>query len=299
MEISVIVPTYNGVNKLKNILDCLKKQSIKEYELIVSIDGSTDESYDYVYSRKSEFLNLLIINESNGGRSVCRNRAAKLAKGDLLIFLDDDMRPNPNLIQQHLNKHIQYLNSIVVGGQIEEISKCKTDIQKYKAFLSRKWSNVSSEKLTEPYITAANFSISKKMFWELGAFDERLTDAEDYDLAITAFESKIPIYLVNSILAWHDDFISCKSYIYRLRQYSDAQIKLEQLKPEFYLNKYNFRNTPKLSKIKSLFFYLFVFRFWVVLIDKEYLSLLPEKVKYKIYDFVITSLGVYYKHKKI
>lgn len=264
-------------------------QTYNNFEIIVSIDGSSDDTYNYLLTRKDDFQNLVILNNLNGGRSVCRNRGASIASGDVLIFLDDDMRATNTLIEKHLNFHYQNSEKILVGGQIEEIEKCKTDIQKYKGYLSRKWSKVENEKQTVPYITAANFSIHKKIFYELGLFDERLTDAEDFHLAVLAFEKDIEIYFKPQVLAWHDDFITCKSYIKRLKEYSFAQQKLCELYPDLYSTKYIFRNAPKISKVKKIIYKVFSLSIFVNLIDNDCLKYLPQLLKFKIYDIVIMS----------
>lgn len=291
MLVSVIIPTYNGLYKLPYIWDALLNQTSNDFELIISIDGSTDGTIEYVNKRQNDFFKLIILNNENTGRAKCRNRGALAASGDILIFLDDDMRPIEKLVELHLQKYKE--NTIVVGAQIEENVKCKSDIQLYKAFLSRKWSDFGSNKLETPYITAANFSISKSLFMELGMFDERLTDAEDFDLAVRAFEKKIDIFYYPELLAWHDDFITCKSYIKRLKEYDKAQEKLIILKPELFLKKYSFRKKNNLLGFKKYAYKFFSNQLWVKLIDLNFFAFLPKFLKYRIYDYVITAKGVY------
>lgn len=287
--ISIVIPTYNGVHKIAKLLDSLLYQTVQNFEIVVSIDGSTDGTLEYLKNRKKDFNNFIILSNLNSGRSICRNKGANAANGTLLVFLDDDMRATPNLIEQHILMHQKYVNSIVVGGQMEEIDACNADIQLYKAYLSRKWSETTDEKAKTPYITAANFSISKSLFIDLGMFDERLTDAEDYHLAVLAFENNVDIYFKPDLLAWHDDFISCKSYIKRLREYQVAQMKLSELFPNLYKLKYQFRNKPELSTVKKIVYSFFAQEIWIKLIDLDYLKILPKFLKYRIYDYVITG----------
>ncbi len=299
MKVSVIIPTYNGKHKIGNLLDSLKNQTFTDFELLVSIDGSTDGTFEYLQSRKSEFSDLVIINESNGGRSVCRNRAANLASGDLLVFLDDDMRVVSKFIEMHISSHLLYHNSIIVGSQIEDFDWCTSEIQKFKGYLARAWVRDIEGKLNYPYITAANFSISKQLFFNLGAFDENLTDAEDYDLAISAIEANVDIYLFKDLIGWHDDSITCKSYIKRLREYDKAQEKLRKLKPERYSVKYNLRTKITLSFLKRTIYKIFSNKNWVNLIENNKLLFLPKFIRYRIYDYVITGLGVHNVERKI
>jgi glycosyltransferase involved in cell wall biosynthesis len=297
--VSVVIATYNGFNKIKSILDSLLNQTYTNFEIIVSIDGSTDDTFEYLLSRKKDIKQLIILNNSNGGRAICRNRGAKSASGSILVFLDDDMRATPTLISQHVNFHQQHSSSIVVGATFEDYNLSKTDIQKYRAYLSRKWSKGKKTKLNEPYISAANFSIKKDLFVSLGGFDENLKDAEDYDLAITAIENKISIYFDPEIIGYHDDYITCVSYIKRLREYTSAQERLKLIKPDRYINKYPFRSSIKLTYFVKTIYSLFSNPFFVNLIDCNIFKYLPQFLKYKIYDIVITGLGVYFINRKM
>ena len=297
--VSVIIPTYNGKHKIRKILDSLKVQTFQSFEIIISIDGSIDGTFEYLNAIKNDFSNLIILHEPNGGRAICRNRGAQIANGKYLLFLDDDMRASSSLIEDHLSKHQIHPDSIIVGSTYEDLNLSLTDIQKYRAYLSRKWTDLKSPQLESPYLTAANFSIKKEIFERLGMFDKQLNDAEDYDLAITAFESGIAIYLYPELLGYHDDYITCKSYIKRLREYEFAQKRLKEVKPERYVVKYPFRNTPPLGVIKQVIMYLFSFKVWVFAVDKQWFAWLPVKVKYKIYDLIILSLSNYYKNVPI
>jgi glycosyltransferase involved in cell wall biosynthesis len=303
-KISVIVPSYNGAKKLPNILGALAQQTFANFEIIVVLDGSTDNSEKILNETIFGLKNLKIIKQSNGGRSVSRNRGAKEASGDLLIFFDDDMRPIPECVALHLHHQQTHFNTILVGNQLEDFAVLQSDFQQFKAHLSRKWGNNLPQKVavidpTKPFITAANFSIPKTLFFQLNGFDERLTDAEDFDLAVKASLAHIPIYYNAQAIGWHDDFITCRSYILRLKQYQKAQARLKELKPEIYqtFNQYDFN---EIGGFKKIIYFIFAQSFWVQSIDKfNWLKLLPQAIRYKIYDLITTGLAVYFPNKKI
>jgi GT2 family glycosyltransferase len=211
----------------------------------------------------------------------------------------NDVRPSEHTVDLHVQHHRQYQNTILVGNVPEDLQLMKTDFQRYKSFLSHKWvtsfsSNNNCIKPAQPYITAANFSIPRRLFFELGGFDEQLTDAEDYDLAMRAAKSNIPIYFNSEAVAWHDDFITCRSYIQRLRQYAIARKKLIDLKPAYYQE----RGVTTTSWKMNLF-RMFAGKFWVDLIDSNrHTLLMPQFIRYKFYDIVTTGLGVYFTNKK-
>jgi len=304
LQVSVIIPTYNGVGKILNALKALESQQEAVFEVIVVVDGSLDNTVEILQKQNFDFLNFRIIEQENRGRSGSRNRGAKEAAGDLLIFFDDDMRPIPECITLHLQHHQTRSGNIIVGTQTEERSQVKTDIQQYKAHLTRKWEKqlkvnnglIPKEK---PFLTAANFSISKDLFWQLGGFDENLTDAEDFDLAVRASQMHISIYFVHEAIAWHDDFITCRSYIKRQRQYRTANQSLRASKPALYQHQSQYVFNAARG-LKRFIYIILSHRFWVRLIDHTSLfHLIPRPLRYKLYAAIITGLSVHFPNRSI
>src|SRR6187397_1060160 len=98
MSTSVIIPTYNGAHKVVNVLRALEQQTHLPDEVVVVIDGSTDNTAELLRTNTFKLPSLRIIEQPNGGRAQVRNRGAKEASQDLLIFFDDDMRPVPQSV---------------------------------------------------------------------------------------------------------------------------------------------------------------------------------------------------------
>ena len=88
MRFSVVVPLYNKENCIRMTLESVKKQSFKDYEVIVVDDGSTDRSLEEARKIKSE--NITIIHQQNQGVSVARNTGILHAQGQYIAFLDAD-----------------------------------------------------------------------------------------------------------------------------------------------------------------------------------------------------------------
>lgn len=296
MYLSVIIPTYNGAKKILNTLYSLQRQTFKEFEVIVVIDGSTDETQK-ILSEKTFNFPLKIIYQANKGRAGARNTGARNASTDLLVFVDDDMRLEEETLQKHWEFHNKIPNAILVGNQIEEWEVLQNDLQKYKATLSRKWANSVKHKEPMPaekfFLTSSNCSLRKHLFHQLGGFDEKLTDAEDYDLGKRAIEQGIAIYFDPELIGWHDDFITCESYIRRQQQYQKAHQRLKELYPERYVhNQYTYKPA---KGIKRLIYRFFAGWFWVNVVDKyNFLIILPQKLRYKIYDIIITANAVHF-----
>lgn len=300
--VSVIIPTYNGAHKILNTHRALEHQSVKDFEVIVAIDGSNDSTQELLEGKTFTFNNFKCISQSNKGRAAIRNFGAKAASGDLLIFYDDDMRPEQDSISKHVEFHSNYKDSICGGNQLEDLKVLKTDIQRYKAYLSRKWTAKHSEGLNELsekdlFLTAANMSVPKRLFLELGGFDEQLNDAEDYEFAARALSKGVPVYFDKSNLAWHNDFITCNSYIRRQRQYNQANTTLQTILPPSFRRSSNY--VASLPVHKRIIYNFFSLKFWVIITDNEWLIWLPKKLRYKIYDIIITGLGKYYPQRSL
>jgi hypothetical protein len=86
-RISVILPTYNRAPYLPEAIESVLGQSWRDFELIVVDDGSTDETREVVraYSGKIRYLR-----RANGGPAAARNAGLRVARGELIAFLDSD-----------------------------------------------------------------------------------------------------------------------------------------------------------------------------------------------------------------
>lgn len=295
--VSIIVCTYNGAKKLPTLLSAIKKQTNQKFELVIVIDGSIDETSQVLNDYEKLFSSCKIIWQTNQGRSKVRNRGALEATGDLLVFYDDDMEPFPNSIERHLQFH-QRQGGLLSGNPIEIPGPGKTDIQNYKAHRTKRWTarypeGVSQLDERQLFFTTANCSIRKQDFIDLGGFNDRLTDAEDYELALRALRGGFPVYFDKANRAIHHDNITCLSYIKRIRQYKVAHKHLQEIYPD--LN----RKSARSNWIRKAVYRLFAFPVLVNMIDRERLKWIPRAMRFKIYGVIIHSLGIEFSEIEI
>ena len=90
IKISIIIPTYNAINYLVKLLDKIKLQSIKEYELIIIDSLSSDQTVEIA---KKYTNNVIVIPQNEFDHGGTRAKAAKIANGDILFFLTQDALP--------------------------------------------------------------------------------------------------------------------------------------------------------------------------------------------------------------
>lgn len=90
-KLSVIVPVYNGEHHIKHCIDSIQNQSLKDIQIIVVDDGSTDQTAQIVqqYTKKAENIQLIQQTENKGTGSA-RNLGIKYSKGEYVAFLDVD-----------------------------------------------------------------------------------------------------------------------------------------------------------------------------------------------------------------
>ena len=299
-RISLVIPTYNGASKLPRLFRSIRKQELFPDEIIVVIDGSTDDSLNWLSNQS--ILDVKIIVQKNHGRSIVRNNGALCAKNEILLFVDDDMELTPSCVLEHVRHHKLYPNSILGGAQIDPNFGNRTDFQLFKHFLSNRWSKKLLEHYPKPlsddliHLTAANMSLPRDLFWSLGGFNTNLSDAEDLDFAMKAKSNGINVYYSHQAFAFHIDDVTCESYIRRMRQYRLAQIRLIELNP-YYLSKTARYNLTQPKGLKYVFFKIFSFSFWIKIIDRENINLLPRCMRYRLYDYVLTSNGNYFYYK--
>lgn len=90
IKVSVLVPVYNVEKYLEKCLDSIINQSLKEIEILLIDDGSTDKSGKICDDYAKKDNRIVVIHQENQGVSAARNRGIELAKGEYISFVDSD-----------------------------------------------------------------------------------------------------------------------------------------------------------------------------------------------------------------
>ncbi|MBU1446335.1 glycosyltransferase family 2 protein [Patescibacteria group bacterium] len=120
IQVTVIIPTYNRCELLKDNLKRLQNQSFvkSEYEIVVVNDGSTDDTEKVVkQAALNSKVHIEYLYQKNQGQGIARNYALRFARGKIVIFIGDDMLVLPDFIKQHMKFHRKHLapNAAVLG----------------------------------------------------------------------------------------------------------------------------------------------------------------------------------------
>jgi glycosyltransferase involved in cell wall biosynthesis len=178
-KISIIMPCFNAAAHIRRGVSSALAQTIADIELIVVNDGSTDNSLQILKTIKDPRLK--IINQLNLGVSAARNRGIKEARGDYIAFLDTDDTWHPTCLEK--------LYSALKSCPTAALSYCGWQNVglpggRGKPYVPPDYEN--SDKLehllrTCPWPIHAALTRSE-IIAEAGGFDERFSNAEDYQL---------------------------------------------------------------------------------------------------------------------
>ena len=163
--VSVIIPTLNRYDYLKDVLTDLEQQDYKNFEVIV-VDQS--EPYDAAFYKAFK-LNLAVRYQKEKALWLARNTAIKQAQGDYLLFFDDDSRVGTDWIRMHL-KCLDFFKAEVSSGV--SISKVGAEVPAHYRFFK-----VSDQ------LDTGNALVKRKVFERVGLFDrqferQRMGDGE-------------------------------------------------------------------------------------------------------------------------
>ena len=90
IKVSVIIPVYNVQDYLRECLDSILNQTLKELELICVDDGSTDKSLEILREYEKKDNRVIVLTQHNKGAGAARNKGLEIARGEYLSFLDSD-----------------------------------------------------------------------------------------------------------------------------------------------------------------------------------------------------------------
>lgn len=176
MEISVVIPLYNGATSIERCLYSVLRQSYKtQYQIIVVNDGSTDDSEEIVHRFiEQNNVNIQLINKENGGASSARNVGLKAATGTWIALLDSDDEWLPTKIEAQmsiLNSHpeIDFLGCNVTSWNAKILGKKKDKLCRIKLW----------EQFISWYPSTPTVIFKREILKDVGYYDENLSHGED------------------------------------------------------------------------------------------------------------------------
>ena len=122
MKISVIIPVYNSSTYLRKCLDSVVNQTLKDIEIIVINDGSTDDSKNIIEEYLCKYKNIIFIDQENKGIGKTRNIVIKKATGEYITFVDSDDYIKENMLEEYYKYAKKHNFDLVIGSYIKKIN---------------------------------------------------------------------------------------------------------------------------------------------------------------------------------
>lgn len=238
--VSVIIPTYNRCSLLQKVLAALLEQKLEPtvFEVIVIDDGSTDGTPQLVeFLIGSTPVSLTYKRQENLGPGAARNRGIELARGEHILFLDDDVIADRMLLQEHLRYHRLHPgpNEAVFGNV--PLAPWIPDTYRNRAhYWVSKWEQIADHDVVDwPYFVTANISLKRRFLLDEGLFfDEAFPFAayEDTELGYRAAQHGVRIFYNKQAIGYHHMILEFDQIIKRAYQNGQALAMLHQKHPD-------------------------------------------------------------------
>jgi GT2 family glycosyltransferase len=246
-SVSFVIPTFRRPEALKATLDAmLAVEHPPELCDVIVVDNAPDGATETVV-RGCAGLAIAVryVVEPRGGSARARNRGARVARGELLILCDDDILVEPDHIRRHLETRERY-GDCLVGGSWQFAPKTlealtRTPFGRYRIALDQRFrGRPDGRQLDEncwdvEALAACNLVISRRLFWELGGFDEEFpfAGAEDLEFSMRATRAGCRLIRDEGIRLLHNDqTIALEQFCLREERSAETIAVLARKHPE-------------------------------------------------------------------
>ncbi|WP_051199739.1 glycosyltransferase family 2 protein [Christiangramia echinicola] len=179
--ISITIPTYNRAKFLPRAISSILNQSNQNWELIISDDGSTDDTEAVVGKYLSD-PRIKYLKNSNAGATAARNSGVKVSTGDFITFLDSDDEAKPNWLEA-FQKEIENEAEVVCCGYEYLDHKGNLIRENYPIDMGPLYNNRIGR-----FTNGGVFLIKKEYFQKIGGYDENVKSGQHSEMAIRLFQ---------------------------------------------------------------------------------------------------------------
>lgn len=208
--ISVIVPTHNRRALMERMLHALiaQRSDTPPFELVAVADGCRDGTAAMLAAYVAPFP-IAVVELPGVGPAEARNAGTKVARADLLLFLDDDVLPEPGVIAAHWAMHAGQPDGAIIGPY-PPAPQAARDIFRIR---SRGWWTRHFTALAQPGhrfgfrdLLTGNLSLPRRLWEELGGLDPQFARArEDLELGVRLIARGVPLRYAPDAFAWHHE----------------------------------------------------------------------------------------------
>lgn len=233
MKYSLIIPVYNRLDEVDELLDSLTKQHYTEFEVLVVEDGSSN-SCESVVDRYAELLNIHYFVKSNSGPGQTRNYGAERSHGEYLIILDSDCVLPPGYLDA-IEAELQRNPADAFGGP-DRANDSFSSIQKainyaMTSFFTTGGIRGGTRKMDKFYPRSFNMGVRREVYQALGGFS-KMRFGEDIDFSIRIFQNGYHCRLFPEAWVWHKRRTDWHKFFKQVYNSGIARINLYKKYPE-------------------------------------------------------------------
>ncbi|MEN8253079.1 MAG: glycosyltransferase [Patescibacteria group bacterium] len=231
VEVSVVITVLNEEKNISALLNALARQTKRPNEIVIVDGGSSDQTVSNIKDLISSIKNLNIkLFISSGNRSVGRNHGVSKSSHEWIAFTDAGCVPDRDWLQK-LKEAQVHSQSDVIAGYYYGLSK--TNFQEAVV----PYVLVMPDRVNKNNFLPATRSmlIKKSLFKKIAAFDERLSDNEDYELARRIKNAKCKIFFTKKAKVAWIPVKNLKEFIIMIFRFARGDAKARILRPKVLL----------------------------------------------------------------
>jgi glycosyltransferase involved in cell wall biosynthesis len=227
------MPTYNRLDRLRIALEGLERQTVGHgrFEVVIVSDGSTDGTDAFLKTVHTS-LRLRCSFQVNAGPAAARNTGVQMARGQIILFVDDDVVAQPDLVAQHLLTHQKHTGKVVVMGPM--LTPSDHPIGPYvdweQAMLYKQYGAMSRGDFEPTFrqFYTGNASVRRDLLLAAGPFDERFRRAEDIELAFRLAGDGARFIFNESAIGYHYATRSFEAWLQIAHDYGANDVVLSR-----------------------------------------------------------------------
>lgn len=232
MKFSIIIPVYNRIDEVDNLLESLTAQTLKNFEVIIVEDGSSEPCRNAVEKYNGQ-IDVKYFYKDNEGRSIARNYGLEHATGDYFIFFDSDCVIPPEYFET-VTRELQ-ANPLDCFGGPDAAHSSFTPVQKainysMTSFLTTGGIRGGKIKLDKFVPRTFNMGFSRKVYDKVGGFREMFS--EDIDMSTRIRLADFSIGLLRDAKVWHKRRVDFKKFFRQVYVFGMSRITLKLLYPD-------------------------------------------------------------------
>ena len=233
--ISVVTPTFNRKDELVHLFSSMKKQTLdpKFFEMIISDDGSTDGTEEYVKSLENKFkFNLLYVSQKNLGPGSARNNGVKNSKGELIVFIDSDCEADSNWLEVIFNAYKN--NDFDAFGGPDEAKDNFLPIQiainfSMTSFLTTGGIRGHNKNMISKFFPRShNMGVKKTLFEKIGGFGS-LRHGQDIELSNRIINEQAVVKLLSNAIVYHRRRTTLLKFFRQVFNWGVARVNLAKI----------------------------------------------------------------------